>query len=173
MSSDPEIENEINNEENNISTSMSQQQYENPDQRYCWVCFATDADDDDGMTPMTWVQPCLCRGTTKWIHQQCLQRWVDEKQKGNSFKKVNCPQCQTDYIIVFPPMGTLNCLLEGIDAMVKRLSPFLAAGVIVGSLYWTSVTYGAVTVLQVILKQFFFIIDLILEMKIPYFHQFL
>jgi E3 ubiquitin-protein ligase MARCH5 len=31
--------------------------------RYCWVCFATDEDD----TSVAWVQPCNCRGTTKWV----------------------------------------------------------------------------------------------------------
>lgn len=112
------------------------------DGRYCWVCFATDEDDKLA----AWVQPCKCSGTTKWVHQSCLQRWVDEKQKGNAFKRVNCPQCRTEYIIVFPEMGTFVSILEGIDSMIKRLSPFLAAGVIVGSLYWTAVTYGAVTV---------------------------
>lgn len=71
---------------------------------------------------------------------------MDEKQKGNAFKRVNCPQCRTEYIIVFPEMGTFVSILEGIDSIIKRLSPFLAAGVIVGSLYWTAVTYGAVTV---------------------------
>lgn len=80
------------------------------------------------------------------VHQSCLQRWVDEKQKGNSFKRVNCPQCQSEYIIVFPAMGTFVSILEGVDSLIKRLSPFLAAGVLVGSLYWTAVTYGAVTV---------------------------
>lgn len=51
---------------------------------------------------------------------------------------------------MFPEMGTFVGILEGIDTIIKRLSPFLAAGVIVGSLYWTAVTYGAVTVLQVL-----------------------
>lgn len=115
------------------------------DGRYCWVCFATDEDD----RLAAWVQPCKCIGTTKWVHQQCLQRWVDEKQKGNAFKRVNCPQCQTEYIIIFPEMGTIMCILEGIDSIVKRACPFLAAGVVVGSLYWTAVTYGAVSVIQV------------------------
>lgn len=117
-------------------------QKSNEDGRCCWVCFATD--DDDILA--AWVQPCKCSGTTKWVHQTCLQRWVDEKQKGNAFKRVNCPQCRTEYIIVFPEMGTFVSILEGIDSIIKRLSPFLAAGVIVGSLYWTAVTYGAVTV---------------------------
>lgn len=31
--------------------------------RYCWVCFATDDEDRDA----AWVQPCNCRGTTKWV----------------------------------------------------------------------------------------------------------
>ncbi|XP_059620946.1 E3 ubiquitin-protein ligase MARCHF5 [Phlebotomus argentipes] len=116
------------------------------DGRYCWVCFATD--DDDALA--LWVQPCKCKGTTKWVHQVCLQRWVDEKQKGNSLKCVVCPQCQTEYIIVFPNMGPMVNFLEIVDTLIKRLSPFLAAGVVVGSLYWTAVTYGAITILQVV-----------------------
>lgn len=116
------------------------------DSRYCWVCFATDEDDELA----EWVQPCNCLGTIRWVHQSCLQRWVDEKQKGNSMRRVACPQCQTEYIIVFPAMGTVIAIMEGIDALLKRLSPFLAAGIMVGSLYWTAVTYGAVTVMQVV-----------------------
>lgn len=87
--------------------------------------------------------------TNGQVHQVCLQRWVDEKQKGNSLKCVVCPQCQTEYIIVFPNMGPMVNFLEIIDTLIKRLSPFLAAGVVVGSLYWTAVTYGAITILQV------------------------
>lgn len=116
------------------------------DSRYCWVCFATDEDDELA----EWVQPCNCTGTIRWVHQACLQRWVDEKQKGNSMRRVTCPQCQTEYIIVYPSMSYLLELMERFDTMVKCLSPFLAAGIMVGSLYWTAVTYGAVTVLQVV-----------------------
>jgi E3 ubiquitin-protein ligase MARCH5 len=65
------------------------------------VCFATDEDD----TEAGWVQPCMCKGTTKWVHQYCLQRWIDEKQKGNSTAKVACPQCNMEYIIIFPKVG--------------------------------------------------------------------
>lgn len=104
--------------------------------RYCWVCFATDDDDEFA----EWVHPCVCIGTIRWVHQTCLQRWVDEKQKGNSTRLVSCPQCQTEYIIVFPPMGTITSIMESVDTMIKRLSPFLAAGIMVGSFYWTAVT---------------------------------
>jgi len=113
--------------------------------RTCWICFATEEDN----TLAAWVQPCRCRGTTKWVHQSCLYRWIDEKQKGNALRPVTCQQCQTEYIIVFPRMGAVANALETVDHLVKRLSPFLAAGIFVGSIYWTAVTYGAVTFLQV------------------------
>ncbi|XP_026472731.1 E3 ubiquitin-protein ligase MARCH5-like [Ctenocephalides felis] len=115
-------------------------------QRHCWVCFATEEDDANA----NWVQPCHCKGTSKWVHQSCLQRWVDEKQKDNSFGRVHCPQCQTEYIIVFPPVGMIVLILDGIEMLTKKLSPFLAAGIVVGSVYWTAVTYGAITVMQVV-----------------------
>ncbi|ELK00913.1 E3 ubiquitin-protein ligase MARCH5 [Pteropus alecto] len=66
----------------------------------CWVCFATDEDDRTA----EWVRPCRCRGSTKWVHQACLQRWVDEKQRGNSTARVACPQCNAEYLIVFPKL---------------------------------------------------------------------
>lgn len=47
-------------------------------------------------------------------------------------------------------MGLFADILEAVDTLVRRSSPLLAAGVFVGSLYWTSVTYGAITVLQVL-----------------------
>lgn len=121
-------------------------QTEEDDKRYCWVCFATDEDD----TSVAWVQPCNCRGTTKWVHQACIQRWVDEKQKGNPSTKVSCPQCNTQYIIVFPHMGPVIVMLDAVDSVIYKVCPFVAAGIVVGSIYWTAVTYGAITVMQVV-----------------------
>lgn len=115
------------------------------DDRQCWVCFASEEDDPVA----AWVHPCLCKGTTKWVHQVCIQRWVDEKQKGNNSTGVVCPQCGTDYIIQFPASGPFLRLLDAVDKLVGRLCPAIAGGVCVGSLYWTCVTYGAVTVMQV------------------------
>lgn len=51
---------------------------------------------------------------------------------------------------MLPSMGILANVLEGVDTLIRRGSPFIAAGVLVGSLYWTAVTYGAITVLQVV-----------------------
>ncbi|XP_051542162.1 E3 ubiquitin-protein ligase MARCHF5 [Myxocyprinus asiaticus] len=117
-----------------------------PPEKHCWVCFATEKED----RAAEWVSPCRCKGCTKWIHQACLQRWLDEKQKGNSSGTVSCPQCGTEYRIVFPKMGPLVYFLQQVDRALSRASPFAAAGVVVGTVYWSAVTYGAVTVMQVV-----------------------
>ncbi|XP_063047836.1 E3 ubiquitin-protein ligase MARCH5 [Engraulis encrasicolus] len=114
--------------------------------RSCWVCFATDEDDRTA----EWVRPCRCRGSTKWVHQACLQRWVDEKQRGNSTARVACPQCNAEYLIVFPKLGPVVYVLDLADRLISKACPFAAAGIMVGSIYWTAVTYGAVTVMQVV-----------------------
>ncbi|KAJ8250403.1 hypothetical protein COCON_G00223250 [Conger conger] len=166
--------------------------------RSCWVCFATDEDDRSaewvrpcrcrGSTKwvhqtclqrwvdekqrgnstarvacpqcnaeylivfpkLEWVRPCRCRGSTKWVHQTCLQRWVDEKQRGNSTARVACPQCNAEYLIVFPKLGPVVYVLDLTDRLISKACPFAAAGIMVGSIYWTAVTYGAVTVMQVV-----------------------
>lgn len=115
-------------------------------QRSCWVCFASDEDD----CTASWSRPCRCRGTTKWVHKVCLQRWINEKQKGNVTTKVSCPQCNTEYTIIFPPFGHIVYVLDVVDRVLYKVCPFIAAGVVVGSIYWTAVTYGAVTVMQVL-----------------------
>ena len=45
--------------------------------------------------------------------------------------------------------------LDRVDALIYKVCPFVAAGVVVGSIYWTAVTYGAVTVMQVIIELIF------------------
>lgn len=91
----------------------------------------------------------IIKNANDQVHQTCLQRWVDEKQKGGNISKVTCPQCQTEYIIVFPNMGILVLILDTVDSFIYKGCPFMAAGIVVGAVYWCAVTYGAITVMQV------------------------
>ncbi|XP_049880804.1 E3 ubiquitin-protein ligase MARCHF5-like [Pectinophora gossypiella] len=127
-------------------SSQALQAVDDENVKTCWVCFATEADD----RLAAWVQPCRCIGTTKWVHQSCLQRWVDEKQRGNITRKVLCPQCKAEYIVVFPSMGAFVALLDAMEEITHKICPFIAGGVLLGSIYWIAITYGAVTVMQVV-----------------------
>ncbi|XP_046850762.1 E3 ubiquitin-protein ligase MARCHF5-like [Xenia sp. Carnegie-2017] len=121
-------------------------QFSPSDRRCCWVCFMSEDDDPRA----EWTHPCRCRGTGRWVHQTCLQRWIDEKQGGNSSVQVYCPQCNTEYLIDYPPMNIVLTLIENVDGIINRLSPVATAGLLVGSIYWSAVTFGAVTIFQVL-----------------------
>lgn len=41
-------------------------------------------------------------------------------------------------------------LLDIADRIIYRACPFVAAGVVIGSIYWTAVTYGALTIMQAV-----------------------
>ena len=43
-------------------------------------------------------------------------------------------------------------ILDIVDRVLYKVCPFFAGGVFLGSVYWTLVTYGAVSVMQVILN---------------------
>lgn len=45
--------------------------------------------------------------------------------------------------------GPLVYVMDMADRIVCKLCPFVAGGIFIGSVYWTAVTYGAVTVMQV------------------------
>ena len=40
-------------------------------------------------------------------------------------------------------------VLDTADLLIGRLCPVVAGGVIVGGIYWSCVTFGAVTIMQV------------------------
>ncbi|XP_017112314.2 LOW QUALITY PROTEIN: E3 ubiquitin-protein ligase MARCHF5 [Drosophila elegans] len=114
--------------------------------RFCWICFAGEEDNPRAK----WVRPCRCRGATMWVHQSCLCRWIDEKQRGGRRTSVVCQQCQTEYIVVFPRTNCLASALDWLDRAVRRTCPYLAVHVLMWCVYWTATTYGAVTVFQVV-----------------------
>ena len=53
-------------------------------------------------------------------------------------------------IFVFCSTGPIVYVMDIIDRVIYKVCPFIAGGVFIGSVYWTAVTYGAVTVMQVL-----------------------
>lgn len=107
-------------------------------ERTCWVCYATEEDEPG----IEWTSPCMCRGATKWVHQNCLQHWVDEKQRGASSVEVDCPQCQHTYRVVYPSASHMLLLYEYTNRAVTFCSPMILAGLTTSALYWLSFSYG-------------------------------
>lgn len=42
------------------------------------------------------IDPCDCKGSQRYVHKDCLKRWVDISKKYES-----CPTCQSQYSVRF------------------------------------------------------------------------
>lgn len=83
---------------------------------------------------------------------------TDRFSKVAYWKVLYCTMQRKPYITIYfsvgiyiliPMTGQLMLFLDRVDAFIYKVCPFVAAGVVVGSIYWTAVTYGAITVMQV------------------------
>jgi len=60
----------------------------------CRICFI-----DENMEPTkSFINPCACSGTSKWVHLECLNRWRNEGSNPSSDSK--CSECLTEYNII-------------------------------------------------------------------------
>ena len=112
--------------------------------KQCWVCFGTP--EDEGSEEEEWTSPCRCCGGTKWVHQSCLQLWIDEKQKMSSSVSVVCPQCQFAYRIQYPTSNPIIFIYDMVERTITYFSPLVLAGVTATTLYWASFTYGIIAI---------------------------
>ena len=64
---------------NNINNNTNKN---NDPDRQCRICFQN----DEEISPL--ISPCSCTGSLKYIHLQCLQKWLQSKIKLN-YKEVN------------------------------------------------------------------------------------
>ncbi|XP_055337613.1 E3 ubiquitin-protein ligase MARCHF5-like [Paramacrobiotus metropolitanus] len=129
---------EVKNGANMVDTSVLE--------RACWVCFAGEEEEPN----MRWLRPCRCRGSTKWVHYSCLQRWIDAQQKGIVTIPVACPQCGAFYLVKFGDVGIVHKVLDRVERYINKACPYFAGLCLVGATYWTAVSYGALTVMQVL-----------------------
>jgi len=60
------------------------------DEAECRICFETHSTQGNPL-----MHPCLCRGTSKWVHKACIQHWRDVNRGGPYFLK--CNTCSHDY----------------------------------------------------------------------------
>ncbi|KAK2712835.1 E3 ubiquitin-protein ligase MARCHF5-like [Artemia franciscana] len=112
----------------------------------CWVCFGTDEDDE---APDLWVNPCKCKGSGQWVHHACIQRWIDEKQKGSWDKVVDCSQCRAPYSVIYTDYPAYLRFLSRMENKTGRLMTYVVPFTVAGSVYWLAMSYGAITVLEV------------------------
>ena len=61
------------------------------EEKTCQLCWG---DEDDG--PL--VQPCVCRGSAKWIHKACVEEWRRTGPREDAAHR--CSQCKDEVAMV-------------------------------------------------------------------------
>lgn len=54
----------------------------------CRICLDSDNQND-------LISPCLCSGTQRYVHQECLNKWRFQDLNSNNYKK--CHECKTNF----------------------------------------------------------------------------
>ncbi|BGP21451.1 E3 ubiquitin-protein ligase MARCH5 [Rhodotorula toruloides] len=101
------------------------------DEKMCRICFAGEDEEESGKL----FSPCLCRGTSRYVHTKCLEQW--RKAAPNSTAFYQCPSCAYKYRfrrttaarLLTNPL-TLTLLTSWIFVFLVFLSGFFANSLI-------------------------------------------
>eukprot|EP00128_Syssomonas_multiformis_P018929 Colp12_sorted_trinity150504_noHs@6012 len=110
--------------------------------RTCYVCYEEVDEDVARKEGHLWTKPCICKGATQYVHQACIQRWIQEKQGGSMMTRVKCPQCQTPFKIVSSSPGLLLLIMDMADNVLDATSNFTGLVFAAGSVWFSAMLYG-------------------------------
>ncbi|KAJ3171663.1 hypothetical protein HDU88_007743 [Geranomyces variabilis] len=129
------------------------------DEKRCWICFVEEGEDRNPgaavQPPSVWVRPCKCKNSLKYTHEDCLLRWISEKQhqlppplsSGSSgAQPVRCPACAHPYQLIEDTDGVLN-VLAWLDKAIGTVVPYVSLGTVSLAVYVVATTYGAYAVM--------------------------
>ena len=57
--------------------------------RQCRICLESGG---------TLISPCLCNGTSKYVHYECLEHWRESTD--NEEARIKCMECNAKYVVV-------------------------------------------------------------------------
>ncbi len=65
----------------------------NNENKECRICF------EEELSNNKLINPCLCNGTSKYVHIHCLNQWRNSGT--NQMARIQCSECKYNYRIVF------------------------------------------------------------------------
>ena len=65
----------------------------NNENKECRICFEEESFDNK------LINPCLCNGTSKYVHIRCLNEWRNSRT--NQMVRIQCSECKYNYRIIF------------------------------------------------------------------------
>ncbi|ORX78062.1 hypothetical protein BCR32DRAFT_270264 [Anaeromyces robustus] len=135
--------------------------------RQCWICLQTEYKDEinpisgkpDLVDPNEkWLTPCCCKGSTQYVHEECLINWIKLKRETDQKSKLRCPSCQTPYTILIPKKSLLQRLciyvINKTDSLIKYIPSVIRYICIAYCIWEFSYIYGKFTLTSIFEKDF-------------------
>jgi hypothetical protein len=105
---------------------------EEPKYRTCRICFGTNAPGEEGGRL---ISPCLCRGTMRFVHVDCLNAWRNVGQGVKRFYE--CDQCRFRYNLkrtywagILGKAWVASLVTVGVFVVVAFLAGFVVKGLV-------------------------------------------
>jgi len=116
------------------------------EERMCWICHLTDED----QPALTWISPCGCRGSTKWVHQRCLLRWINNADPACGGDRMCCPNgCGVQYTLAEGSPSMLVQLGDLVNEGVERSVPMMSLAMLLTTVWAGLACYSALTIATV------------------------
>eukprot|EP00035_Acanthoeca_spectabilis_P007533 m.137925 g.137925 ORF g.137925 m.137925 type:complete len:276 (-) comp13987_c0_seq4:5384-6211(-) len=116
------------------------------DDRMCWICHLTDED----QPALKWVSPCRCSGSTRWVHQRCLLRWINDSDVTCGADRKKCPNgCGVRYTIAEGAPSVIVQLGDLVNECVERSLPLISLTAGLTTLWAGLACYSALTIVTV------------------------
>lgn len=58
--------------------------------KFCRICHEEDEEGDEHNKVNNLFSPCLCKGTTKYVHKNCLEKWRKQNKKKRKYNAYLC-----------------------------------------------------------------------------------
>ena len=62
---------------------------------FCKICYEKDETSENKL-----IDPCICQGSMRYVHQDCLKTWIINQEKVNP-ENAKCEICKTAYLMRF------------------------------------------------------------------------
>ena len=84
------------------------------EEKQCRICLEDD-------NPNDMINPCLCKGTQKYVHRECLNQWRSVNVNPKAF--THCTVCNYEYKTVTIDSGNIK-FLENINKFLVKIFYF-------------------------------------------------
>lgn len=91
----------------------------------------------------------ICKCRKKLAHEECFNNYIDSIQSGNVNILISCAHCNLKYEFNYPYNGIFLKIFDLLDQFLNVSSTSFAYLGLALSTYWSSLSFGALTLLQI------------------------